>query len=349
MTALGPVRLERSHASCKGCGQPAFPADALLGLDGWLTRRALEMAVRAGVHEPFRRAESLLADLAGWSVDADTLRRRCHEQARAAAEGREGRAALPEAFARAGGDFELHIDAGKVFGTDKKWHDIKLGVALKRERGEPADSATFARRELPAPAARSVVAAVETRQDFGVRLEAEALRLGMPLGKGLSVLGDGAEWIRDIAADHFHPAACVLDFWHAAQHLAAAGRAGLGETAAMRAWLEEAKRAVAADGYAGACEALAKAAGPEGVMGPEVVSELNYFAGQQGRMGYAVRLRRGQAIGSGAVEGAIKQLVNLRVKRTAARWTIERVGPFVELLAMAGTAEWREHWDALAS
>lgn len=349
MTAPGLIRLERSHASCPGCGQPAFPADVLLGLDGWLTRRALQMAVRAGIHEPFRQAESLLRDLAGWSVDADTLRRRCHEQAEAAAAGREGRAALPEAFADAAGDCELHIDAGKVFGTDKRWHDVKLAVALKRERGEASDSTTLAQRELPAPAVRSVVAAVETRQEFGRRVEAEALRLGLPLSKGLSVPGDGAEWVRDVAADHFHGAACVLDFWHAAEHLAAAGRAGLGETAEMRAWLEQAKRQVLADGCDGACEALAKAAGPDGVMGEAVVAELNYFAGQQGRMGYALRLRRGQAIGSGAVEGAIKQLVNLRIKRTAARWTIEGVGPFVELLAMADTPEWREHWDALAS
>jgi hypothetical protein len=349
MTALGPIRLERSHASCPGCGQPAFPADRLLGLDGWLTRRALQMAVRAGVHEPFRKAEGLLADLAGWSVDADTLRRRCHEQAEAAAQGREQRRALPGAFDRAEGDYELHLDAGKVFATDKKWHDVKLAVMLRRERGEPSDSATFAQRELPAPGVRSVAAAVEDRQSFGLRVEEEALRLGLPLGAGLSVLGDGAEWIWDTAADHFHGAACVLDYWHAAQHLGAAGRAGLGETQAMRAWLEEAKRQVAADGYTGAVEALARAVGPDGVMGAAVVSELNYFAGNQGRMGYAARLRRGQAIGSGAVEGAIKQLVNLRIKRTGARWTLKHVGPFVELLAMTDTPEWREHWDALAS
>jgi len=78
MTALGPVRLDRSYAHCPACVQGAFPADALLGLDGWLTPRALQMACRAGVADPFRQAEALLRELAGWAVSADTLRRRCH-------------------------------------------------------------------------------------------------------------------------------------------------------------------------------------------------------------------------------------------------------------------------------
>ena len=42
---------------------------------------------------------------------------------------------------------------------------------------------------------------------------------------------------------------------------------------------------------------------------------------------YAGRLAAGQSIGSGQVEGAIKQLVNRRRKRTGARWLAEHVGP----------------------
>jgi hypothetical protein len=349
MTALGAIRLTRAYASCPACKQSRFPADGLLGLSGWLTPRALQMAVRAGVHEPFRKAEQTLRELAGWSVDAETLRRRCHGQAKTAADQREDRDALPQAFARAEGDFEMHLDAGKVHTTDGQWHDVKMAVFLRRQRGEASGSTTFGDRELPAPTVRGVVAAVQTRQDFGVRVEEEALRLGVPLSEGLSVLGDGADWIWGLAFDHFHGAACVLDYWHAAKRLADAGRAGLGETAAMRPWLEGAKQAVAADGYEGAVEALRKATGADGVMGPGVVEELNYFAGQKERMNYALRLRRGQAIGSGAVEGAIKQLVNLRMKRTGARWRLEHVGPFVELQALADGPEWSEYWAALAS
>jgi hypothetical protein len=46
---------------------------------------------------------------------------------------------------------------------------------------------------------------------------------------------------------------------------------------------------------------------------------LNYFAGHQERLRYALRWRRGQPIGSGLVEGSIKQLLNRRLKQTGAR------------------------------
>jgi hypothetical protein len=352
MTALGPVRLCRSYAHCPACEQGAFPADRLLGLGDWLTPRALQMACRAGVADPFRKAEALLSELAGWSVDADTLRRRCHEQAARAAGTRAGRTGLPEAFAQAAGDHELHIDAGKVNTVEDQWRDVKVAVLARRERGEPCDSAGLDERDLPQPSARSVVAAIEGRAEFGPRVEAEALRLRVPLSAGLSVLGDGAEWVWNLAEDHFHGAAQVLDVWHGVENVAEAGRAALGGGQEFQAWLGRAKGQLVGDGYAGACEALGSLTAVAGASPPAcaaVAEALNYFAGHQGRLGYAARLRRGQSVGSGLVEGSIKQLVNLRMKRTGARWRVAGVGPFVEFVALADSPEWDEYWMALAA
>lgn len=352
MTALGPARLSRSYACCPGCGQGVFPAERLIGLKGFLTPRALEMACLAGVSDPFRKAETLLKGLSGWKVDAETLRRRCHEQAALASEGRDARSALPDAFARAEGGHELHIDAGKVNTAEGGWRDVKVAVFCRRERGEPSSSADFRERGLPAPAVRAVAAAVEGREDFGLRVEAEALRLGVPLGEGLDVLGDGAEWIWTVADDHFHGAAEVLDFWHAAQKLAEAGRAALGEGPALAEWLERAKGLLAADGYAGAVEALASPLQDEAArrrMDEAAAQVMGYFAGNRDRMGYALRLRRGQAIGSGLVEGTVKQVLNIRMKRTGARWKVAHVGPFVEMVALAGSPEWKEHFASIAA
>jgi hypothetical protein len=352
MTALGPIRLSRSYANCPVCLLGSFPADLLLGLDGWLTPRALQMACRAGVADPFRKAEARLQELAGWSCDADTLRRRCHEQAAKAQASHKDRTALPQAFARAQGDFELHIDAGKVNTVEDGWRDVKVAAFARRERGEGCDPAEMDQRELPKPQVRSVAAAVEGREDFGTRVEAEALRLGVPLGEGLHVFGDGAEWIWDLQDDHFHGAAGVLDFWHGAEKLAKAGRAVLGDGQEFQAWLDQAKGKLAGDGYLGAVEALGALSSAEGLSqaaGEAVAEALNYFAGHQERMKYALRLSRGQAIGSGLVEGSIKQLVNLRMKRTGARWRVARVGPFVEFVALADSPEWSEHFAGMAA
>jgi hypothetical protein len=350
MTAIGPIRLDRWHGRCPRCRQVGFAADGLLGIGGWLTARARRMACLAGLHDPFRKAEQLLAELAGWSIAAETLRRRGHAEAAAAARGRAERTALPEAFAAAPPERELHIDAGKV-NTPEGWRDVKVAVFAGREVAPAASAADYEQRELPAPAVRSVVAAVAPAEAFGERCLAEAQRLGLTQEQRLSVLGDGAEWIWNLAEQRFAGAAQVLDVYHAVEHLAAVGRQALGEGEALGPWLEAARRQLLGDGYAGVCAVLGRP--PDEPAAAERLaaaagSALNYFCGHRERLGYALRLRRGQVIGSGLVEGTIKEQVNLRLKRTGARWQAARVGPFVELLALSDSPEWNEYWAALA-
>jgi hypothetical protein len=350
LTAIGPVRLERQHSCCPQCDQPEFAADRLLGLEGWLTVRARRMACLAGVNDPFRKAEQVLEELAGWSIDAETLRRYCHAEARHATQTRPERKGLPQAFAAASGDRELHIDAGKV-NTPEGWRDVKVAVFACRERADSASSADYEQRELPAPQVRSVVAAIEEAQAFGPRCQAEAQRLGVKADTPLSVLGDGAEWIWKLANHWFATAVQLLDVYHAVEHLAAVGRTAFGEGVALEPWLEPARRQLIGEGYAGVCEILTQPLDEEAAQGRlagAAGGALNYFAAHRDRLGYAARLQRGQAIGSGLVEGTIKELINLRLKRTGARWKANRVGSFVELIALARSPEWNEYWTTLA-
>lgn len=351
MTAVGAIRLDRWHTRCPGCGEVGFAADGRLGVDGFLTVRARRMACRAGVGDPFRQAETLLRELTGWAVDAETIRRLTHAAAADATRTRDDREGLPAAFAAAHEptaerpgptDDEVAIDAGKV-NTTGGWRDVKVAVFAVRGRAAACSSAEAASRELPAPVVRGVIAAVEEASLFGVRCRAEANRLGLTDPTRLTVLGDGAEWIWNLADERFPLASQVLDYYHAAEYLASAGRESLG-AAAFPGWLDRATGRLLADGYAGACESLAGLPG-----GAAVGVAVNYLAGHRDRLSYAARLRRGQAIGSGLVEGTIKQRVNLRLKRTGARWRVEGVGPLVELLAMSDTPEWAEYWNALAA
>ena len=47
------------------------------------------------------------------------------------------------------------------------------------------------------------------------------------------------------------------------------------------------------------------------------------------------------------MEGAIKQLVDRRMKRTGARWRGANVGPFVTSVALADSPAWSEYGFAL--
>ena len=208
------------------------------------------MAVLAGVRQSFAQAEQLLAELSGWDLDDETIRRATHA---AAPCGRGGAAGAPDAgrFARTPGVIEVPIDAGKV-NTTEGWRDVKVAVFAKREEGEPATPEEWAERELPAPAVRTVVAAVEEAGTFAGRVRAEADRLGVTAAADVTVLGDGAEWIWNLAGEIVPQAGGVLDIYHAVEHVAGAAKALWGDGAAeTAAQLEAGRPGVLSGGKAG--------------------------------------------------------------------------------------------------
>ena len=131
-------------------------------MDGYVTRGACRMACLLGVQQSFARAELALAEVAGWRLDDNTIRRLCHATAVAANDRRKERTTA-RAFAEADGDIELQIDAGKVNTLDG-WRDVKVAVFDRRERGEPTTAENWDERDLPTPTVRSVVAASGGRE-----------------------------------------------------------------------------------------------------------------------------------------------------------------------------------------
>jgi hypothetical protein len=96
------------------------------------------MACLLGVQQSFGKAEVALREVAGWELDDNTIRRLCHAIAQQAAGTREQRATA-DAFARAPGDLELQIDAGK---------DKTAASAASRRRLRSGTSATCRRRRF---------------------------------------------------------------------------------------------------------------------------------------------------------------------------------------------------------
>jgi hypothetical protein len=180
------------------------------------------MACLLGVQRSFEKAEVALLEVAGWGLDDNTIRQLCHATAARASSTRERRDTA-EAFARAEGDLEMQVDAGKV-NTRGGWRDVKVAVLARREPGASITASEWDQRDLPAPTVRSVVAAVEEAAAFGTRCAAETTRLGLTDPKAFHVLGDGAEWIWNLAEQRLPGASQCLDFWHGSGHLGAGAK-----------------------------------------------------------------------------------------------------------------------------
>ncbi len=321
VTTVGKIALAREYRVWRVCHDAGFPADAVLGWDGAVTRRALRLICHVGASDSFEQGERTLRELMGWSVDAETVRRLCHAEAARCRENQAEQRAVAEKFRKAVGDQEVQIDAGKV-NTDTGWRDVKVVTFAVRPPGPPSTSEDYEHRDLPQPVVRRVRAATETAADFGRRCRAEAERLGMTAATNLTVLGDGAEWIWNLAAEQIPMAEQNLDVYHATEYLTDLARAGFGDDGpAVKAWSQAAQKPLVADGWAGVCEfvqARAETVKDRAALETAYPKAANYLAGHRDRMNYAARLCQGKPIGSGMVEGTIEQMLGRRLKQSGA-------------------------------
>jgi hypothetical protein len=254
------------------------------------------------------------------------------------------------AFAAAAGDVELLTD-GVFVPTLGGWRELKLALLQKRERGEPADAARWATRDLPRPAASVAVARLEGRDEFAGRWRGWAARLGLLAAAELTVVADGAAWIWAAAAEQFPGAAGLLDIFHACEHIGAAAAALFGEgTAEAAAWPERVRGRLLADGWPGLCDALAGTlSGPlEAEARTAVDGLVSYFAAHTGRLGYAGRLATGRSIGSGAVEGLARRMGD-RLKVPGRGWLERSIDPMAALVCTVQTTEWDALWELMAA
>ena len=106
---------------------------------------------------------------------------------------------------------------------------MKIGIFARRERGERATAADWDTRNLPAPTARVAFAAIEPIDDFAPRWGGWAGRLGSDRPAPITDAGGrgGVDLERRARATARRDE--VLDIYHAAEHIAAAGKGLFGE------------------------------------------------------------------------------------------------------------------------
>ena len=191
-------------------------------------------------------------------------------------------------------------------------------------------------------------AGVETAEHFGPRIRRWAARLGSRDASEITVLADGADWIRNQARRQLPGAKQLLDIFHACEHLSDCAKALYGEgTPEAKAWVGAGRQALLAAGAAGVQSHLA-AARPQARSAAKraaLAEAAGYFERRAELLGYAERLAAGQSIGSGLVEGACKQVIGRRMKQTGARWRVRRANRMATLCCAFHGDTWAPYWQ----
>ena len=179
-------------------------------------------------------------------------------------------------------------------------------------------------------------------------LVAELKLRGAARAKEIILTADGARWIWDRADDLARALGLtpkqivkVADFYHAVEHLSAiAELCATWSEKERAAWVRRMRRHL----RAGRVEKVIAAARllRRGRNAGKIGTEIRYFESRAPLMRYDQFKRRGIPLGSGAVESAIRRVVNLRMKGAATFWRGENAERMLHLRCYLKAGRWGE-------
>jgi hypothetical protein len=171
------------------------------------------------------------------------------------------------------------------------------------------------------PFSTTYTTAFTDRVEFAQRLWEEALKRGYATAKKCVFIGDGAEWIWNIAQERFSDAVQIVDFYHACEHLHELCTLIESESDCVEALFKKWRKRLKNGRLENLLHEIEQRADSfESRIKEEILSGLEYFRKNVERMRYRTFRRRGYSIGSGAVEGACRHVVAQRTKLSGMRW-----------------------------
>ena len=361
-TVLGPVTLTRAWYHCAACGHGLAPRDAELGVAGAsLSPGLAAMNDRAAAAGPFAEAAGLLEDLAGVRLTAKRVERAAEASGAAQAAAVRDRAALitarklvplppsplPDKLYAVIDGTGVPMTAKETAGRDGKGEDgrartreVKLAVFFTQDK---LDDNGYPVRDRDSS---SYIATFEPAAVFADLVKAEGIRRGADHVRQLTILGDGAAWIWNIASSKFPEATQIVDLFHAREHLHDLAR--LLEFMLLDRkdeWLAARLEDLDYGDIDGICRA-ARAYPLDGVKKDELDTALGYFENNAPRMRYHWFRQCGLFVGSGVVEAGCKSVIGQRLKLSGMHWTAAGADAITTLRCQQASRPEDQIWPA---
>ena len=337
MTMLGRVRFERAYYVCPECQHGQIPRDIELDVVGTECSPGVRrMMAVVGSDSSFEQGRQQLALLAGLEVTTKAVERHAESIGSDLARREQEKisravqlelplilgAPVPVMYIELDGTqvpmvgSELEGRSGRAAGKPARTREVKLGCVFTQtttdEKGRP----------IRDDASTTYTGAIEACGPFGRRLYTEAWERGWDRAKKKVVLGDGAEWIWNIADQHFPGAIQIVDLWHAREHLwEVAAKLFPGDDAQRKSWAKKLIRKLNRGRVAGVVADLRAFPTRKPELRDLLRTDAEYFESNRERMRYPKFRKQGLFVGSGVIEAGCKTVVGARLKQSGMFWT----------------------------
>ena len=361
LTVLGPAEFQRPYYTCSHCHHAPNPTDAALGVEHEeFSPGVRRMLAAVGSESPFHLGREQLELLAGLQVATKSVERQA---------GRIGAEImrLEQAEIQRSVQLELPVPLGppipvlyvEIDGTGvpvvKKETQGRIGKA----EGQPAHTREVKvgcvftsigvdkdNRPVRDEASTTYTGAIETAAEFGRRIYHEAFRRGWSRARIKVVLGDGAVWIWNLAAEQFPGAIFIVDFYHASEHLHTLARALFPIDEAVRQdWTTSVIDLLDKGEIEPLVARLRTLASERPQLAVKLETEAQYFERNAEKMQYPKFRSQGLFIGSGVIEAGCKTLIGSRLKQSGMFWTVEGANRIIALRCCRLSGEFEDFWE----
>jgi hypothetical protein len=367
LTAVGWARIERPYYLCSECNQGQFPVDVQLDIDKTdYSPGVRRMLAAVGCETPFSPGRKQLKLLAELEVTAKAIERTA-ESIGADIEARQQQdilrskqlclpavagASIPHLYVQMDGvqvfvvKSETEGRAGRTPGQPARTRECKLGCVFTQtgidDQGRPVRD----------EGSTTYVGAIETAEDFGLRIYTEAYNRGWDRATVRVVMGDGSHWIWNLADRHFPGAIQIVDLYHAREHLWNLVRLLFpGNEAAQKRWITGKLYWLENGKIEKLVSALRKLANSN--TAPELAKairiEAEYFESNRERMRYPSFRKMNLFVGSGVIEAGCKTVIGSRLKQSGMFWTVRGANAIISLRCCCVSGKFEAYWEDRAA
>jgi hypothetical protein len=361
LTALGWVEVLRPYYWCAHCGVGQFPVDVELDMENTeFSPGVRRMQAMVGHESPFDHGREQMKVLAGLEVTTKSVERTAEAIGADIAQREQAgiqkalQLDLPVLMGKPIRILYVQMDGtgipvvkeetagrqGKIAGQPAHTREGKLGCVFTQTTW---DKEGYAIRD---PDTTTYTGAIETAEEFGRRIYAEAWKRGWSRALLKVVMGDGAEWIRNIAELHFPDAIQIVDLYHARQHLwEVARKLYPNEDGKRKAWMKIHQKGLLDRGKIEKLVGLLRAIPSDNAeIAEKVRTEADYFERNRERMRYPKFRRQHLFVGSGVIEAGCKTVIAARLKRSGMFWTVRGANAIVALRCCQLNGEFESYW-----